>query len=53
MTSVSPALNIFDLDAMRAVPMPNGRGETINGNLTDWVRHHDRYDTKAPSCHAD
>lgn len=24
---------------------PNGRNETINGNLTDWVRHHDRYDT--------
>jgi predicted dithiol-disulfide oxidoreductase (DUF899 family) len=23
---------------------PNGRNETINGNLTDWVRHHDRYD---------
>ena len=22
---------------------PNGRNETINGNLTDWVRHHDRY----------
>jgi predicted dithiol-disulfide oxidoreductase (DUF899 family) len=32
---------------------PKGRGETINGNLTDWVRHHDRYDTQAPSCHAD
>ena len=24
--------------------VPNGRNETINGNLTDWVRHHDRYD---------
>jgi predicted dithiol-disulfide oxidoreductase (DUF899 family) len=23
---------------------PNGRNETINGNLTDWVRHHDKYD---------
>jgi predicted dithiol-disulfide oxidoreductase (DUF899 family) len=23
---------------------PKGREETINGNLTDWVRHHDRYD---------
>ena len=23
--------------------MPKGRNETINGNLTDWVRHHDRY----------
>ena len=23
---------------------PKGRDETINGNLTDWVRHHDRYD---------
>jgi predicted dithiol-disulfide oxidoreductase (DUF899 family) len=22
---------------------PRGRDETINGNLTDWVRHHDRY----------
>ena len=32
---------------------PKGRDETINGNLTDWVRHHDRYDTRAPSCHAD
>ncbi len=31
---------------------PNGRNETINGNLSDWVRHHDRYDeTAAPSCH--
>jgi predicted dithiol-disulfide oxidoreductase (DUF899 family) len=24
--------------------IPKGRDETINGNLTDWVRHHDRYD---------
>lgn len=23
---------------------PKGRDETVNGNLTDWVRHHDRYD---------
>jgi predicted dithiol-disulfide oxidoreductase (DUF899 family) len=23
---------------------PKGREETKNGNLTDWVRHHDRYD---------
>lgn len=30
---------------------PKGRDETINGNLTDWVRHHDRYDTVAPHCH--
>jgi predicted dithiol-disulfide oxidoreductase (DUF899 family) len=33
---------------------PKGRDETINGNLTDWVRHHDRYeegDGKA-QCHA-
>jgi predicted dithiol-disulfide oxidoreductase (DUF899 family) len=30
---------------------PKGRDETINGNLTDWVRHHDRYDTAAPHCH--
>ena len=22
---------------------PKGRDETINGNLSDWVRHHDRY----------
>ncbi len=30
--------NILDL-------MPNGRNETgPNHNLTDWVRHHDRYD---------
>jgi len=24
---------------------PKGRNETINGNLTDWVRHHDRYES--------
>jgi predicted dithiol-disulfide oxidoreductase (DUF899 family) len=24
---------------------PNGRNETRNGNLTDWVRLHDRYET--------
>jgi predicted dithiol-disulfide oxidoreductase (DUF899 family) len=24
--------------------VPKGRNETINGNLTDWVRHHDRYE---------
>jgi predicted dithiol-disulfide oxidoreductase (DUF899 family) len=24
---------------------PKGREETINGNMTDWVRHHDRYST--------
>jgi predicted dithiol-disulfide oxidoreductase (DUF899 family) len=29
---------------------PKGRDETINGNLTDWVRHHDRYDDGEPSC---
>jgi predicted dithiol-disulfide oxidoreductase (DUF899 family) len=29
---------------------PKGRNETINGNLTDWVRHHDRYDDSASSC---
>jgi predicted dithiol-disulfide oxidoreductase (DUF899 family) len=22
---------------------PKGRQETVNGNLTDWVRHHDKY----------
>ncbi len=33
--------------------VPNGRSETINGNLTDWVRHHDRYDAdgEAEGCH--
>lgn len=31
---------------------PKGRDETINGNLTDWVRHHDKYaDTQASCCH--
>ncbi len=32
---------------------PKGRNETINGNLTDWVRHHDRYDNAAAEdcCH--
>jgi len=29
---------------------PNGRNETINGNLTDWVRHHDRYDEESGAC---
>jgi predicted dithiol-disulfide oxidoreductase (DUF899 family) len=29
---------------------PKGRDEAINGNLTDWVRHHDRYATMAPAC---
>ena len=29
---------------------PKGRNETINGNLTDWVRHHDRYDDSPASC---
>ena len=23
--------------------VPKGRNETVHGNLTDWVRHHDRY----------
>ena len=32
---------------------PKGRDENGPGhNLTDWVRHHDRYDTVAPSCRA-
>jgi predicted dithiol-disulfide oxidoreductase (DUF899 family) len=22
---------------------PKGREETVRGNMTDWVRHHDRY----------
>jgi len=30
--------------------VPNGRNETMNGNLTDWVRHHDRYDEAGGSC---
>ena len=29
---------------------PKGRNETINGNLTDWVRHHDRYEDSVASC---
>ncbi len=29
---------------------PKGRNETINGNLTDWVRHHDRYEDSTSSC---
>jgi predicted dithiol-disulfide oxidoreductase (DUF899 family) len=34
---------------------PKGRDETINGNLTDWVRHHDRYDARDQDsgCHSD
>jgi predicted dithiol-disulfide oxidoreductase (DUF899 family) len=34
---------------------PKGRDETINGNLTDWVRHHDKYDAgDGPACcHSD
>ena len=33
---------------------PKGRDETINGNLTDWVRHHDRYEegNGKAQCHA-
>jgi predicted dithiol-disulfide oxidoreductase (DUF899 family) len=35
---------------------PKGRNETINGNLTDWVRHHDRYAgssvADSTGCHA-
>jgi predicted dithiol-disulfide oxidoreductase (DUF899 family) len=33
---------------------PKGRDENLNGNLTDWVRHHDRYqDSDAePCCHS-
>jgi predicted dithiol-disulfide oxidoreductase (DUF899 family) len=30
--------------------VPKGRDETIKGNLTDWVRHHDRYDDDSGSC---
>jgi predicted dithiol-disulfide oxidoreductase (DUF899 family) len=30
---------------------PKGRDETINGNMTDWVRHHDRYqDNNEDTC---
>ena len=33
---------------------PKGRNETINGNMTDWVRHHDRYDDGGSACcHSD
>ena len=32
---------------------PQGRNETNNGNLTDWVRHHDRYDAEASCCHTE
>ena len=33
---------------------PKGRNETINGNLTDWVRHHDRYqdENEGACCHS-
>ena len=31
---------------------PKGRNETINGNLTDWVRLHDRYDVAAEDADA-
>jgi predicted dithiol-disulfide oxidoreductase (DUF899 family) len=32
--------------------VPKGRNETVNGNLGDWVRHHDRYEAAAgcPAC---
>ena len=30
---------------------PKGRDERINGNLTDWVRHHDRYCGAGSCCH--
>jgi predicted dithiol-disulfide oxidoreductase (DUF899 family) len=26
------------------------RSEMINGNLTDWVQHHNRYDDDSSSC---
>jgi predicted dithiol-disulfide oxidoreductase (DUF899 family) len=29
---------------------PNGRNETVRGNLTDWVKHHDRYETGADAA---
>ena len=32
---------------------PKGRNEAINGNLTDWVRHHDRYDDTSAGSHID
>jgi predicted dithiol-disulfide oxidoreductase (DUF899 family) len=31
---------------------PRGRDENIRGNLTDWVRHHDRYDVGTACCGA-
>lgn len=33
---------------------PKGRAETKNGNLTDWVRLHDRYEVEggAECCHS-
>ena len=32
--------------------MPGGRNETRNGNLTDWAKLHDRYETEAAAnCH--
>ena len=31
--------------------MLKGRDETINGNLTDWVRHHGRYGDAGSCCH--
>jgi predicted dithiol-disulfide oxidoreductase (DUF899 family) len=38
-----PAYHFLDIT-------PGGRNETINGNLTDWVRHHDRYGEDAGEC---
>lgn len=38
-----PAYHFLDIT-------PNGRNETINGNLTDWVRHHDRYGEATDAC---
>jgi predicted dithiol-disulfide oxidoreductase (DUF899 family) len=32
---------------------PKGRNETINGNLTDWVRLHDRYGQSGHACHSE
>jgi predicted dithiol-disulfide oxidoreductase (DUF899 family) len=29
---------------------PNGRNETFRGNLTDWVKYHDRYETGADTA---
>lgn len=34
---------------------PKGRDETLNGNLTDWVKRHDEYATNGKSgtcCHS-